>query len=155
VGAAESLDTSAQEGVSYRYVAVRRLQRNIDGHTLEMRSSLSTPVEITLRDIFPPPIPTGLSAAAFTQAGHFAIDLVWDPVEDPGLAGYNIMRQPIDANGTATGAPHRLNTDPVTLPAFHDATASSAQRYRYSVSAIDRKANESGAVSVIVDPQPQ
>ncbi|HEY5380637.1 MAG TPA: hypothetical protein VIJ65_00145 [Acidobacteriaceae bacterium] len=154
--AAESLDSSAQENVPYRYTAVRRQKVSIDGHPLEMRSADSAPIEITLRDIFPPPVPTALNAAAFTEAGHFAVDLVWEPVEDPGLAGYIIERQPIDASGTATGPSQRLSPTPVTLPAFHDASANPAQRYRYSVSALDTHNNRSAAVSVIVEPsQPQ
>jgi hypothetical protein len=148
----ESLDSSAQENVPYRYIAVRRQKVTIGGRPLEMQSAVSAPVEITLRDIFPPPVPIGLSAAAFTESGQFAIDLVWEPVEDPALAGYTIERQPIDAGGTATGPSQPLNTTPVTLPAFHDASASPARRYRYSVIAIDTHNNRSTAASVIVEP---
>jgi hypothetical protein len=150
--AAQTLDTSAQENAPYRYIAVRRRLVQLGDTQLEMRSAPSSPVEITLRDIFPPPVPTGLSAAPFSESGQFAIDLVWGPVDDPGLAGYNILRQPIDATGAPAGAAEPLNTMPIALPAFHDATASASQRYRYSVTAVDRKGNVSAAASVIVEP---
>jgi hypothetical protein len=150
--AAQTLDTSAQENVPYRYIAVRRCLVQLGDTQLEMRSALSSPVEITLRDIFPPPVPAGLSAAPFSESGQFAIDLVWEPVDDPGLAGYTVLRQPIDATGAPAGAAEPLNTTPIALPAFHDATASASQRYRYSVTAVDRKGNVSAAASVIVEP---
>jgi hypothetical protein len=131
---------------------VRRRIVQLGDIQLEMRSAPSAPVEITLRDIFPPPVPAALSAAPFSESGQFAIDLVWEPVDDPGLAGYNILRQSIDTTGAPTGAAEPLNTSPVALPAFHDATASASHRYRYSISAVDRKGNVSAAASVIVEP---
>lgn len=150
--AAETLDTSAQPDIAYRYVAVRRQLLQIGDHPLEMRSALSAPVEMTLRDIFPPPAPTNLSAAPFTESGRFAVDLVWDPVSAPDLAGYNITRQPIDADGSPTGVPQRLNPSPVALPAFHDPSAGSTRRYRYNVTTVDRSGNESAAAIVVVQP---
>jgi hypothetical protein len=150
--AAETLDTSAQPDIPYRYVAVRRQLLQIGDHHLEIRGALSAPIEITLRDIFPPPAPTGLSAAPFTESSRFAIDLVWDPVSALDLAGYNITRQPIDAGGSPTGSPQRLNVSPVALPAFHDPSADPTQRYRYSVTALDRSGNESAAAIVVVEP---
>jgi hypothetical protein len=149
---AETLDTSAVQDVPYRYTAVRRRLIQLGGRSVELRSAPSAPVEFTLRDIFPPAVPTGLSAAPFTQSGQFAVDLVWGPVDDPGLAGYNISRQTLDPNGAPQAAPTRLNTTPVTLPAFHDATASPTARLRYSITAIDNKGNESTAATVTVEP---
>lgn len=151
-GASDTLDGSAEQNVQYRYSAVRRRVVELDGRKLELRSAASAPVEITWRDIFPPPVPTGLSAAPFTEAGHFAVDLVWNPVQDPGLAGYNITRQPIDAQGAPLGAAQKLNSELLTLPAFHDASAEAGVRYRYSVTAVDNKENESAGVAVIVEP---
>ena len=151
--AAQTLDASAALDTPYRYTAVRRRQIQLDGHTLEIRSAPSAPVEITLRDVFPPVAPTGLSAAGFGDNGRFAVDLVWEPVNDADLAGYNISRQTIDANGQPQGAATRLNATPVALPAFHDTTAVPTERYRYSVTAIDHAGNESAAVSTTLEPQ--
>jgi hypothetical protein len=153
--AGETLDASAQENIRYRYVAVRRQIVQIDDRRLELRSAPSAPADITLRDIFPPPIPTDLNAAPFTQSGQFAIDLVWQPVSDPGLAGYNVTRQTVDANGTPIASSQRLNSSLVTLPAYHDATAISTEHYRYNVSSVDFKGNESATASIDVEPQPQ
>lgn len=150
----QTLDASAALDTPYRYTAVRRRHVQLDGLFLEIRSAPSAPVEITLRDIFPPPAPTGLSAAAFSDAGHFAVDLVWEPVTDPDLAGYNITRQPLDPTGSPQAPPTRLNPTPVALPAFHDTTADPAARYRYNITAIDSHGNESTAATTLLEPRP-
>lgn len=150
--AAETLDSSALMDVPYRYTAVRRQELQIADHAIEVRSAPSSSIEITLRDVFPPPVPTNLSAAPFTQSGHFAVDLAWDPVTDPMLAGYNVRRQKIDLSGAPVGPLKQLNAGLLTLPAFHDATADSTARYRYSITAVDGKGNESAAASVLVEP---
>ena len=67
-------------------------------------------------------------------------------VDDPRLAGYNVYRDGGDGNKT------RLNTAPVALPAFHDDTVTVGQRYRYSVTAVDAKGNESVPVVTTIDP---
>jgi len=147
----ETLDASAEQDIPYRYTAVRRRKVKIGDDSFELRSASSAPVDITLRDVFPPAAPTGLSAAPFTEAGHFAVDLVWNPVEDPAIAGYNITRQAIGASGAQVGPLQKLNSTPTTLPAFHDTSADAAMRYRYSVAAVDRKGNESAAATVVVE----
>lgn len=150
-----TLDSSAIEDVPYRYAALRRITLTLGGRKLELRSALSAPVEITWRNLFPPPTPTELSAAPFRENGGFAVDLVWEPVEEPGLKGYVVVRQQIDASGAAAGPVQRLTAQPVTLPAFHDATADSAARYRYSVSAVGHKGTESVPATVVVEPTGQ
>lgn len=148
----ETLDASAEQDIPYRYTAVRSHKVKIGDRYFELRSASSAPVDITLRDVFPPAAPTGLSAAPFREAGHFAVDLVWNPVEDPELAGYTVMRQAIDLTGAPLGPVQKLNATPATLPAFHDTSADAATRYRYTVTAVDRKGNESAAATVVVEP---
>ena len=46
----------------------------------------------------------------------------------------------------------RLNPAPVPVPSFHDPSASPAARYRYSVTAVDGKGNESPAATVLLEP---
>jgi hypothetical protein len=65
------------------------------------------------------------------------------------LAGYNLYRQEFTAT-TRT----RLNSSPIPQPAFHDATANPAASYRYSVTAVDTKGNESPALTVSFTPPP-
>ena len=141
------LDTSAVEGEPYRYMAERRKTVQLGGRTLEMRSEASVAVVYVLHDVYPPPVPTDLSGAAFADAsGGTAVDLIWQPVVDAGLSGYNVYR----AAGEDTGRGKKLNGEAVRLPAFHDVLPG-AGRYRYSVTAVDAKGNESGAVETVVE----
>jgi hypothetical protein len=141
----ETLDTSATEDVPYRYTAVRRQIVQLGQQKIELRSALSPPVEITWRNLFPPPVPTGLSAAPFMENGGFAVDLVWDPVEIPGLQGYIVIRE-------SAGVREQLTPQPISLPAFHDATAKSGIRYTYEVQAVSRKGTHSASAVVNIEP---
>ena len=111
-----------------------------------MRSALSSPVETTWRNAFPPAAPVGLSAAPFAEGGAFAVDLVWEPVQEPGLKGYLVMRQ---ADGAEV---EKLTPEPVALPAFHDASAKQGMRYRYSVRAVSAKGVVGMVATVAVEP---
>ena len=143
-----TLDETALVDEPYRYTAERRRSLTLGGRTLELRSEVSAPIEFTLHDVYPPPAPTDLSAASFDSPKP-AIDLIWQPVDDPRLAGYNVYRDNGDGNKT------RLNSAPVALPAFHDDTVTAGQRYRYSVTAVDAKGNESVPVVTTIDPSAQ
>ena len=148
----ETIDGSASEDTAYRYVAVRRRVVELAGKKVELRSALSAPVEITWRNAFPPAAPVGLSAAPFAEGGAFAVDLVWEPVQEPGLKGYVVTRQALDAGGAAVGSPDKLTPEPVALPAFHDASAKQGVRYRYSVRAVSAKGVEGAEATVVVEP---
>jgi fibronectin type 3 domain-containing protein len=77
--------------------------------------------------------------AVFTGSGQGGfIDLIWTPVTDPDLAGYNIYRR---EEGSAAV---KLNPEPVKIPAFRDLQLAPGRRYFYSVSAVDVRGNESG-----------
>jgi hypothetical protein len=146
----ETVDGSASEDMVYRYVAVRRRAVAIGARKLEIRSALSGPVEITWRNRFPPAAPAELSAAPFAENGAFAVDLVWEPVEQPGLKGYVVTRQAVDSGGAPVGAAERLGS--VALPAFHDATAKPGVRYRYTVQAVSAKGVEGAVATVVMEP---
>jgi fibronectin type 3 domain-containing protein len=47
-----------------------------------------------------------------------------------------------------------LNTLPIPQPAFHDTTADPAAIYRYSVTAVDAKGNESPSATATLTPMP-
>ena len=96
-------------------------------------SEPSAPVSITPRDVFPPPVPTGLTAV--NTAG--AVDLLWNASSGNDLAGYNVYR----ATG---GRPfERINRELAPTPIFHDATVSPGHDYEYVVTAVDLTGNES------------
>lgn len=159
-----TLDTTALPGTLYRYSAQRRVKLQLADRSIELRSTLSAPVNLTLQEVYPPLAPTGLTAVGFFDNPPsestdtkvpFAVDLIWQPVDDTGLiaglAGYNVYREPIDPVGKPTAARMQLNTRPIPLPSYHDTTANSTTRYRYSVTAIDAKGNESPAVTVLLE----
>jgi hypothetical protein len=111
-----------------------------------------------LHQVYAPPAPTALTAAGFFsgERNAFAVDLIWQPIDEAGLmtplAGYDIYREPIDANQQPTAVRVRLNQAPIPSPAFHDADASAGVRYRYSVCSVDVKGNRSSIISTILEP---
>ena len=161
-----TLDTTTQPGTPYRYTAVRQRIAQLgstagitEGRSIPYRSADSARVDFILNLVYPPPSPTALTAADFTSAtGSFAIDLIWQPVDDSGLlaglAGYNVYREAINPDGRPLGERTRLNASPLLIPAFHDANAKPHQRYRYSVTALDQHGNESAAAVVVLEPSP-
>ncbi len=94
-------------------------------------------IRVDARDMFPPKVPTGLQAVASGVGQKPFIDLIWAPVADADLAGYNVYRHE-DGN-----APVKINTDLVKTPAYRDADVSAGHEYTYSVSAVDLRGNES------------
>jgi hypothetical protein len=97
-------------------------------------SEPSEPVSITPRDVFPPPVPTGLTAV--NAAG--AVDLLWNASSGRDLAGYNVYRS-MDG-----GSFERINNQRAPTPIFHDATVAPGHDYKYAVTAVDLTGNESG-----------
>ena len=111
----------------FRVAAVTRL----DG--TEAESEPSQAVSIIPRDVFPPPVPTGLTAV--NAAG--AVDLLWNASSAGDLAGYNVYR-------SAEGGPfERINKQRVPTPIFHDASVAPGHHYEYAVTAVDLSGNES------------
>lgn len=104
---------------------------------LQIDGDDSAEVKIFTHDVFPPAVPTGLQAA-FSGPGQAPfIDLIWAPVTDADLAGYNVYRH------EENGAPVRLNTELVKVPAYRDTTVVAGKTYYYSVSSVDVRGNES------------
>jgi hypothetical protein len=139
-----TLDQTAEKNSTYRYTAQRVLNATLAGHALQLHSSISQPISLTLRDIFPPRVPTGLEAVpgGLTPADR-SIDLSWNPNSETDLAGYYVYRQDIDTSGAVAATATRLNSSPVVGPAYRDQTAIPGRRYAYRVSAIDQAGNES------------
>jgi hypothetical protein len=157
-GATSTLDTTALPDVPYRYTAIRRRVVRFGGRTIELSSEGTIAPEFTLREVYPPPVPTDLTVAGFTdeKTQRLLVDLVWQPVDEAGLvtklAGYNLYRETV---GGSASARVRLNTVPVPQPSFRDDGAQAGMRYRYSVSAVDVKGNESLASAAVVEAAAQ
>src|SRR5258708_3380736 len=59
---------------------------------LQIEGDDTAPVKVFAHDVFPPAVPAGLQAV-FSGPGQAAfIDLIWAPVTDVGLDGYNLYR---------------------------------------------------------------
>jgi len=139
-GFCHALDSDIRFGQLYEYRAQRVARVILDGKTLELASQLSLPVRVDAQDIFPPAAPTGPVAVATTGengAGN-AIDLSWQPVTDPDLAGYAVYRREGDS------AWQRISpAEPLVPPAFHDTEVQAGHTYRYTVSALGQNGHES------------
>ena len=95
-------------------------------------------MKVFAHDVFPPAVPSGLQAVFSGPGQKTFIDLVWAPVTDVDLDGYNVYRH------EDRMAAVRVNAEPVKTPAYRDANVVSGKRYFYSVSAVDVRRNESG-----------
>jgi hypothetical protein len=134
------LDNNIRFGQIYEYRAQRVARVTLDGKTLELPGELSAPVRVEAQDIFPPAVPTGLAAVATTgeNGGETAIDLSWQPVTDPDLAGYAVYRREGDS------AWQRISSaEPLVPPAFHDNQVQPGHSYRFTVTAIGQNGHES------------
>ena len=94
-------------------------------------------IKVFAHDVFPPAVPSGLQAVFSGPGQQPFIDLVWAPVADLDLAGYNVYRR---EEGAAAA---KLNAELVKTPAYRDTNVVSGKRYVYSVSAVDVRGNES------------
>ena len=103
----------------------------------------SAPVRVVAHDVFPPSVPTGLQAAYSGEGQKAFIDLIWGPVTNADLAGYNVYRS--ETGGSGTGEKMvKVNSELVKSPAYRDSAVESGKTYTYSVSTVDVRGNESG-----------
>lgn len=94
-------------------------------------------VKVVAHDVFPPAVPAGLQAVFSGEGQKPFVDLIWAPVTNPDLAGYNVYRS------EAGGAMVKLNSELVKSPSYRDSAVASGKTYVYSVSASDVRGNES------------
>jgi hypothetical protein len=94
-------------------------------------------VKVFADDVFPPAVPSGLQAVASGPGQKTFVDLVWAPVSDVDLDGYNVYRH---ESGTAAV---KVSAALLKTPSYRDDSVSSGKNYFYSVSAVDVRGNES------------
>ncbi len=131
VGTAEKpefVDAATQYGTQYEYW-VEAFTKAGDAEAMSERSA---PSGVTPEDHFPPAVPSGLTATA----GTGAIQVSWTPNSEDDLRGYYVYRS------AAGGAFERIG-DALPAPYYADRATQSGVTYRYSISAIDQKGNES------------
>jgi len=82
-------------------------------------------------------VPSGLQVVASGPGQKTFADLVWAPVTDVDLDGYNVYRHEDGA------AAVKVNTELVKTPSYRDVSVASGKSYLYSVTAVDVRGNES------------
>lgn len=97
----------------------------------------SPEVKVFADDVFPPAVPSGLQAVFSGPGQKPFIDLIWAPVPDIDLDGYNVYRR----EGASQAV--KLNSASIKTPAYRDVDVAAGKHYFYSVSAVDVRGNES------------
>jgi hypothetical protein len=94
-------------------------------------------IKVFTHDVFPPAVPSGLQAVFSGPGQERFIDLIWTPVGDADLDGYNVYHH------EEGGAAVKMNSELVKTPAYRDVRVEAGKSYFYSVSAVDQRGNES------------
>lgn len=105
--------------------------------TREVEGDYTPEVKVDAHDVFPPAVPAGLQAVYSGEGQKAFIDLIWAPVTDADLAGYNVFRR--EAGNESV----KLNSELVKSPVYRDSAIGNARTYTYSVSSVDIRGNES------------
>lgn len=90
------------------------------------------PKSVTIEDRFPPGAPTGLNVVA----GAGTVELSWNPNPEPDIHGYTVSRA-VGTGAFAVVAPF------LDAPAYTDRDVQRGNRYRYVVTALDLRKNQS------------
>src|SRR5882672_1983919 len=136
-GPMHAQDSSFEWEKTYLYRVTAVSVASSPGGEAQVEGEDSPAVRIVAHDVFPPAVPSGLQAVYSGEGQKPFVDLIWAPVTDADLSGYNVYRREAD------GSPVKLNSDLVKSPSFRDNAVASGKTYFYSVSAVDVRANES------------
>jgi hypothetical protein len=134
----------------YRITVVSIVQR--PDSEVQVEGDDTAPVRVIAHDVFPPSVPAGLQAAYSGEGQKPFIDLIWAPVTNADLAGYNVYRS--EANGAAGEKTVKLNAELVKSPSYRDFAVASGKTYTYLVSAVDVRGNESQRSEPTSEPVP-
>ncbi len=121
----EFIDDTTQYDKQYKYL-VQGISDDFHG------SLVSDPAAITPDDKFPPAVPGALTAIL----GVSTVELAWTRNTEPDFKGYNVYR-------STDGGPLVKIAELVVAPTFSDNKIEPGKKYRYEVSAVDMKGNES------------
>jgi hypothetical protein len=147
-----TMDNGAVFGERYEYSAQRIQRLQLDGQSVEVRSEPGASIAVEVRDVFPPRVPQGTVAVAFTDETPIGggIDLSWEANTESDLAGYYVYARDLSREGAE---PVRIS-ELLAVPAFRVERKTYGHRFAYSVSAVDKSGNES-ARSAEVQTTPQ
>jgi fibronectin type 3 domain-containing protein len=126
----EFVDSTSQWDVPYTYFVVAKQKA--------AESLRSEGVPAQNKDEFPPSVPGGVTALA----GPNTVELTWSRSPEPDLKSYKIYR-------ALGNGPLELLGEPVNLPTFSDGKVEHGKTYRYAVSAVDVKNNESDKSAIV------
>jgi hypothetical protein len=108
-----------------------------DKPELQVEGADSSEAKIFADDVFPPAVPAGLQAVYSGPGQQAFIDLVWAPVTDLDLNGYNVYRREEGSQWA------KMNPELLKTPAYRDTNVTAGKNYVYEVSAVDVRGNES------------
>jgi hypothetical protein len=145
-----AIDKTVRFDERYEYRAQRVARVEINGKTLELDGAFSSPVQVDVKDVFPPAVPVGLVTVATVgeNGAPAAIDLSWQPDADSDVAGYVVYRR-------ESGGEWQRLSPKIIQPAFHDGQVQSGQTYQYAVSAVDKSGHESARSAEAQETVPQ
>ena len=123
---------------SYRLTVVTVIKRPDSEEQVE--GDDTPPVRIVAHDVFPPSVPADVQAAYSGVGQKPFIDVIWAPVTNADLAGYNVYRS---ENGAAGEKTAKLNSELLKSPSYRDLAVTFGKTYTYAVSAVDVRGNES------------
>lgn len=148
----QAIDKTVRFDERYEYRAQRVTRVEVNGKMLELDGAFSPAVQVEVKDVFPPSVPTGLVAVATVgeNGAAPAIDLSWQPVTDPDVAGYIVYRR------EGSGDWVRVSSGtPIVQPAFHDPQVKAGTTYQYAVTAVDKAGHESAKSAETQETVPQ
>jgi hypothetical protein len=123
-GKPEYLDTTSQYDTRYEYSVVAA-----EG---QAESLPSESVAVTPIDIFPPSVPAGVTALVTPEG----IELSWQRSPESDLKGYYVYR-------SVSGGSFVRQNGLINLPTYSDRDVKHGDTYRYEITAVDQKNNES------------
>jgi len=118
------IDISADYGKTYQY-SLQAVRDNIESNVLG-------PETITPIDIFPPDVPSGLTASI----GIGAVELAWNRNTESDFKEYRVLR-------SEEGGPFVEIARGLDAPIYSDHAVQSAKHYRYEVLAADQEGHAS------------
>jgi hypothetical protein len=131
-------DKGAVFGQAYRYL----VRASASAAEPYLESDDSPVVDVLPKDVYPPAVPTGLSAAI----GPDFITLIWDAGKEKDLAGYYVWRKD---EGQSVFV--RLTQKPLLQHTYSDRSVEKGRRYEYAITAVDELGNESAKSAAVAE----
>ena len=120
------MDSSSQWDTPYTYTVSAQTEKGV------VQSEPSKAMAVNHPDTFPPEVPASVTALA----GPESIEVSWSRSPDADLKGYFVYR-------STDGAEFARAGDLLNVPNFSDHHVEHGKSYRYAISAVDQKGNES------------